>query len=172
MKIPKLSDRRYFWYVYACLCVLALASTAMQQFVLEFANSASIFQFMLFSGTVLGLFPISKASTAFLTRTQAISVVVTSAAINITCFAVLHVSIGLIDTTEYGSEISFRDGLYFSTVTFSTLGYGDFQPTPDGRLLAASQALCGYLYMGLVIGLAVNGFMPLRHATSGQNNSK
>lgn len=44
--------------------------------------------------------------------------------------------------------------LYFSIVTFTTLGYGDFQPGAKLRLLAAFQALYGYGYLGLIVAAA------------------
>lgn len=46
--------------------------------------------------------------------------------------------------------------LYFSTVTFTTLGYGDFQPVPRLRLIAGFQALMGYLFLGLLVGSAID----------------
>lgn len=45
------------------------------------------------------------------------------------------------------------DALYFSIVSFTTLGYGDFQPPPAYRLLAACEALLGYVYLGVFVGL-------------------
>ena len=45
----------------------------------------------------------------------------------------------------------FADALYFSVVTFTTLGYGDFQPAVSARLLAAIEALLGYVYLGLMV---------------------
>ena len=44
------------------------------------------------------------------------------------------------------------DGLYFSIVTWTTLGYGDIKPPHQLRLLSAFQALMGYLYFGLIVG--------------------
>ena len=45
------------------------------------------------------------------------------------------------------------DALYFSIVTWTTLGYGDFTPPPELRLIAASQALLGYAFFGISVGL-------------------
>jgi hypothetical protein len=50
----------------------------------------------------------------------------------------------------------FLSGLYFSVVTFTTLGYGDFQPHPDLRLLAGFEAVLGYIYLGLTVGAAID----------------
>ena len=41
------------------------------------------------------------------------------------------------------SEAGFNSSLYFSIVTFTTLGYGDVLPKPPFRLLAASEAVLG-----------------------------
>lgn len=41
--------------------------------------------------------------------------------------------------------------LYFSIVTWTTLGYGDYHPPPEIALIAAMQALMGYFYLGLIV---------------------
>ncbi len=45
--------------------------------------------------------------------------------------------------------------LYFSIVTFTTLGYGDFRPTNNARLISASEAILGYLVLGIIVGSTV-----------------
>jgi hypothetical protein len=42
----------------------------------------------------------------------------------------------------------FEPALYFSTVTFSTLGYGDITPLADWRLFAALEAVDGFILIG------------------------
>ncbi len=49
---------------------------------------------------------------------------------------------------------SAADNLYFSMVTFSTLGYGDFRPTESARLVAAFQSIIGDLHLGIFVGAA------------------
>lgn len=44
--------------------------------------------------------------------------------------------------------------LYFSTVTFTTLGYGDLQPVPHMRVLAGFEAVVGYIFLGFLVGTA------------------
>jgi hypothetical protein len=44
--------------------------------------------------------------------------------------------------------------LYFSVVTWTTLGYGDFTPPHELRLIAAIEALSGYVFFGMVVGIA------------------
>jgi hypothetical protein len=42
---------------------------------------------------------------------------------------------------DVSSEISFTDALYFSTITFTTVGFGDIAPLGVNRLLASAEAL-------------------------------
>ena len=49
------------------------------------------------------------------------------------------------------AEKGFYTALYFSVVTFTTLGYGDLQPAFAFRLVAASEALVGLLLSGLFL---------------------
>ena len=47
---------------------------------------------------------------------------------------------------------NFPDSLYFSTITFTTLGYGDFRPLEGlGRILAGSEAFLGAIMMALFV---------------------
>jgi hypothetical protein len=48
--------------------------------------------------------------------------------------------------------------VYFSVVTFTTLGYGDFSPISDGRMIAATQALTGLFMTSLVLVTFVRRF--------------
>jgi len=51
---------------------------------------------------------------------------------------------------------SFSDSIYFSIVTWTTLGYGDFKPIGELRLIASLEALMGYIYMAILVGLFLN----------------
>ncbi len=66
-------------------------------------------------------------------------------------FAAIYARYGIIDTTQ-GGEVThnFGHALYYSVVTFTTLGYGDFQPQGVGRAMAAMQAFTGYLILGIL----------------------
>jgi len=47
---------------------------------------------------------------------------------------------------------NFPDSLYFSLITFTTLGYGDFRPLEGiGRILAGSEAFIGAIMMALFV---------------------
>jgi hypothetical protein len=47
-----------------------------------------------------------------------------------------------------GAIQGFDTALYFSTVTFSTVGYGDVTPTKEWRLFAALEAIDGFILIG------------------------
>ena len=56
----------------------------------------------------------------------------------------------------FKEDISFGDGLYFSVVTITTLGYGDLSPISGfGKTVAAFEALLGVILMGVFL-LAVS----------------
>lgn len=72
--------------------------------------------------------------------------------INIILFASLYHMYGV----NNGSTLVKGDwaiSIYFSVVTWTTLGYGDFSPVKELRLVAASEAMMGYIYMALLVGL-------------------
>jgi len=43
--------------------------------------------------------------------------------------------------------------LYFSIVTWTTLGYGDYQPREEIQLIAAFQSILGYLFLGMIVSI-------------------
>jgi hypothetical protein len=60
--------------------------------------------------------------------------------IEIWVWAIVYVAIGVVSDLE--------SALYFSTSTFSTLGYGDITPVAGWRLFAALEAVDGFLLIG------------------------
>jgi hypothetical protein len=56
---------------------------------------------------------------------------------------------GSLDSKTEPVETSFMQGLYFSTITFTTLGYGDLYPANDGvsRIVAMAEAVSGVFMM-------------------------
>ena len=81
-----------------------------------------------------------------LARDTAISIL-----FSICAAALLYKHLGIVATftTE---KIHALDHLYFSAVTFSTLGYGDFRPSPDARWVAGLHAIIGNIHLGIVVG--------------------
>ena len=70
----------------------------------------------------------------------------------IVIYAMIYARIGLLDG---GGELlhDLGTGFYFSLVTWTTLGYGDLQPPEPLRLLAGSEAILGYISMGVLVAL-------------------
>ena len=65
-------------------------------------------------------------------------------------FAVLTVEVWLwaVAYLLVGAVPDFEHALYFSTVSFSTVGYGDVVPVYEWRMLGALEAVNGFLMIG------------------------
>lgn len=74
----------------------------------------------------------------------------------ILAFSVFYRNTGITLSGDCPEMTTPTDAIYFSAVTFSTLGYGDFRPCPTSlsRLTAAFQAIFGNLHLGLIVGAA------------------
>lgn len=90
-------------------------------------------------------------------RTAWIAIVI-NLIILVMVFASVHYGVGIIyagaDKSTGANNIDFWSAIYFSIVTFTTLGYGDFQPSQDLRLIAGMQAIFGYVYLGFFVASA------------------
>jgi voltage-gated potassium channel Kch len=76
----------------------------------------------------------------------------------ILAFTVIYLpsSIGSITFKEYPyyEGNNFLTSLYFSVVTFATLGFGDITPVSDaGKLWVIFEVMCGYVMFGILITL-------------------
>jgi len=65
-------------------------------------------------------------------------------------YAYLYQRLGIIGPGDVESR-EFGTCLYFSVVTFTTVGYGDFRPAIGSRPVAALEAITGYVYFGLFV---------------------
>ncbi|WP_112479791.1 potassium channel family protein [Vibrio variabilis] len=102
-------------------------------------NSANVILILLFSSTYLVDISHKRAQN---TSLQALFILVIIMLVIIFQYASIYVDLSV---TE-----DFSSALYFSFTTWTTLGYGDITPSENARFIAASQAMIGYLYMGLV----------------------
>lgn len=86
-----------------------------------------------------------------LARDTVISILLT-----ILAFSVFYRQAGITLTGACPDNVLPSDAIYFSAVTFSTLGYGDFRPCPEvaARLVASFHAIFGNLHLGLIVGAA------------------
>ncbi len=69
---------------------------------------------------------------------------------------------------EYGGAGYYlSDYMYYSFVTFTTLGYGDIVPTvPYAKSLAILVAVCGQIYLTVIIAMLVGKFLSQYRKTS------
>lgn len=72
--------------------------------------------------------------------------VLISITLNIVSFGLIYRYFGI---EPEGAEL---DHYYFSAVTFSTWGFGDFAPNPNARFFAGLQAILGNLHLGIIFG--------------------
>jgi Ion channel/Pentapeptide repeats (8 copies) len=77
----------------------------------------------------------------------------------IACFAVVYaICPALIESSTPRNWFS---PLYYSIVTFSTLGYGDIHPSgPAGQILASLEVMIGYLWLGYLVAILANRASP------------
>jgi Ion channel len=76
-------------------------------------------------------------------------------------FADAYNSLGLVESATRTEVHDHVASLYFSIITFTTTGYGDFVPTPADRLIAAFEALVGFIVMAALIGAFARIFLRL-----------
>jgi hypothetical protein len=75
---------------------------------------------------------------------------------SLACFARLYRTFGIIEASSGERSDSLIDCLYFSLITWTTVGYGDFIPASRPcRALAAFQAIIGYFTMGAIFAAVV-----------------
>ncbi|MEO0635251.1 MAG: potassium channel family protein [Pseudomonadota bacterium] len=86
----------------------------------------------------------------------------------IAAFSLAYRIWGIVDTLDATAAVASTDALYFSAVTFSTLGFGDFRPAESMRLVASFQALIGNLHLGLLAG-AVFYALSIQNAKRDEN---
>lgn len=68
----------------------------------------------------------------------------------LSAYAMLYTALG-IEASGTPMFPSKQRTFYFSTVTLTTLGYGDFSPATDARLIAASQAFIGFTFVPVIL---------------------
>jgi hypothetical protein len=59
-----------------------------------------------------------------------------------------HTAFGSLKHTVQPTDVAWLDYVYFSFVTYTTVGYGDFVPTGPIRFIAATEALNGWVLLG------------------------
>ncbi|MPY24296.1 potassium channel family protein [Shewanella sp. YLB-07] len=89
--------------------------------------------------------------------------------ISLLVFANLYKMNGILDPSGQITKEPI-DMIYFSIVTWTTLGYGDFQPTESMRITASIEAMLGYIYNALFLGLCA-GWLLIKYQTNLNNKT-
>lgn len=88
--------------------------------------------------------------------TRALTFFLVSSCGIILTFGILYSDVGVLSGQGIGQQELLRGisvGLYFSVVTWTNLGYGDLQPLPTIRWVAALESIFGYVFMGILVSL-------------------
>ena len=83
--------------------------------------------------------------------------------------AVVEVALWAVVYVQVGALAGFEEALYFSMVTFTTLGYGEIVLTERWRLLASFEAATGIIMFGWTTALILAA---IQRIASGKSRSK
>lgn len=114
-------------------------------------DQSKVYQPILLTSFVVGCLSILFYMIGLVNTKRVIISLLSNAILLIFLFAFVYYQAGL-----SGEEIDFSTSLYFSIVTWTTLGYGDLHPDKAIRGVAAVQAMMGYIFMGFLVGSLAN----------------
>ncbi|MUH43813.1 MAG: hypothetical protein F2792_06525 [Actinobacteria bacterium] len=67
-------------------------------------------------------------------------------------FAGIYLSLSASDPGNFSEPLSRIGSLYFTVVTFGTVGFGDIHPASDvGRMIASAQIILDLVFIGLIV---------------------
>lgn len=101
---------------------------------------------------------VAGARSTNISRWSALVYLLATIVLTVWSFSFLYQDLGLV-LPDHSSVpfTTYDDALYFSVVTWTTLGYGDFQPTEAARGWAAFEASLGYVVTAIFVGLLLRG---------------
>ncbi len=154
-KIGKWIDDRVFVLVFAFFLLSAIVWPWHNLFsdTPDFTFDNAIFV-LVFDGLfiVVGAYYLQLRQIRSLLRAVVFEIILLSLTVSlILTYAAIYRSLGLL---LHGDD-PINDPatcLYFSIITWTTLGYGDITPSHPARFWAASEAIVGYVMMALLIG--------------------
>jgi hypothetical protein len=143
---------RAFWTIFSTLMLLATIARAVAAFVAPPAFVERVWP--AYVAAIGGVAAAGAGLAAFIGRAlpgpATLAAVCCQAAALIVLVAGIYRASGPLPDAETVDTLT---ALHFSIVTWTTLGSGDLKPLPDFRLLAAFQALVGYVFLGVIVGL-------------------
>ncbi len=78
------------------------------------------------------------------------------AGVAVFAYAILYWMSGGVTAIDGTPSTSFWDAVYFSGITFATVGYGDFVPAPHMRLMALTEGALGLFTMSFFVVVLAN----------------
>ena len=73
-------------------------------------------------------------------------------AVTVLAFGLVYYSFGLVERANSGDSATLFESLYFSGLTFTTLGYGDFNPANQlGQVLAVLETSIGVVLLAILV---------------------
>ena len=95
---------------------------------------------------------VKRIRTADIPELRAIEVLAFALALFLVLFAGIYLSLSASDPGNFSEPLSRIGSLYFTVVTFGTVGFGDITPTTDlGRLVASAQVILDLVFIGLIV---------------------
>lgn len=151
--------RRFFGRITLCLCLFLIAELSFQWLgdKAQFADIVQIrtavaWSFFYFTAVVIFPVMVIRDRGFILDPQRLVWDIFISGAFAVLIFALLFRKIGYADAA---SDMTLRyavDSAYFSAVTFSTLGFGDYRPTAEARGYAAILGIWGNIHLGVLAG--------------------
>lgn len=128
------------------------ASDQYYKVVIFFAGIVNLVAGFIFSGMLTKYFNSFRQET----KLSGLIIIVLGIMMMIVGFGALYVSLEVLDSNK--QKVDIFGGLYFSVVTWTTLGYGDITPTGYAKLVASIEALFGYVMMALLVVRLIHYF--------------
>lgn len=111
-------------------------------------------------GGSIGLSPLVRAELFFYWASSGFGIrplrVVGMGVVLVFFFALLYLLLGGVVTPQGEAAGSFGDAVYFSGVTFATIGYGDLLPSPHVRGVALAEGALGVITMSYFVVVLSN----------------
>jgi len=154
MEVEVLSERRAFSIRLVVLATLANFIIAIV--IAEFLKSDPVNAYI--AGGICSVATVASLASFFLYAPRNFTgiMMVANSLFFIFSYALIYFQFGLEYSgvaKDQASTSTYWDSVYFSIVTLTTLGYGDFQPAMKLRMLAAIQAITGYICLGFIISI-------------------
>ena len=98
------------------------------------------------------IWEVRRIVTADLPELRAVDSIALAVPFFLTTYAAAYVTLSAISPGSFTQPLNRAGGLYFSIVTFGTVGYGDIAPVSDlARMLVSSQVLGDLVFIALVL---------------------